>query len=264
MQKPCALAEAQKALPDDAAPFLLAAVSLLALGDAKGALIAASETCYRAPQLPAAHYAYGHAFLALGLPRAHRAGVRSRRQARPALGRRLCEFRRRALSDGLDRGREAGDAAGAARRSELAGAGPPISASSCASAAIGGRRMASAGAARKRTRARRRPAGHRGRSFSEGAGGRRARPSRSGVAPARRSGPSAPLGFAADAAAASTGPGDRGPRGRSPRSNRKAHAARPRPAHAVAQAACWPPPMATLRARTISPTSAGPLPSRIA
>jgi len=59
--------EAAQALrADDPLPFLHAAVSHLALGDNQAALVAASEACWRAPKLPAAHYAYGQAFAALG------------------------------------------------------------------------------------------------------------------------------------------------------------------------------------------------------
>lgn len=65
-----AIAEASRkdAHPDDPLPFVQAAVSLLAQGDASGALFAASEACHRAPNLPQAHYAYGQAFAALGAP----------------------------------------------------------------------------------------------------------------------------------------------------------------------------------------------------
>jgi tetratricopeptide (TPR) repeat protein len=59
---------AQTLLKDDAAPFLHAAVSCLALGDNQAALHAASEACWRAPRLAAAHYAYGQAWAALGKP----------------------------------------------------------------------------------------------------------------------------------------------------------------------------------------------------
>jgi len=55
-------------LPDEAAPFLHAAVSLLALGNAELALRAASDACYRGPQLPQAHYVYGQAWLARNEP----------------------------------------------------------------------------------------------------------------------------------------------------------------------------------------------------
>ncbi len=57
---------ARASLGDDPLPFLHAAVSRLALGDNQAALVAASEACWRAPKLPAAHYAYGQAFAALG------------------------------------------------------------------------------------------------------------------------------------------------------------------------------------------------------
>ena len=57
---------AQAALGDDPGPFLHAAVSHLAIGDNQAALAAASEACWRAPKLAAAHYAYGQAFAALG------------------------------------------------------------------------------------------------------------------------------------------------------------------------------------------------------
>ncbi len=58
--------DAGRERPDDPAPFLLASISLIALGDAKAALLAASEACWRAPRWPQAHYAYGQAFAALG------------------------------------------------------------------------------------------------------------------------------------------------------------------------------------------------------
>ena len=57
---------AQDSPGDNPAPFLHAAVSHLALGDHQAALVAASEACWRAPKLAAAHYAYGQAFAALG------------------------------------------------------------------------------------------------------------------------------------------------------------------------------------------------------
>jgi tetratricopeptide (TPR) repeat protein len=57
---------AQASIGDDPLPFLHAAVSHLALGDHQAALIKASEACWRAPKLAAAHYAYGQAFAALG------------------------------------------------------------------------------------------------------------------------------------------------------------------------------------------------------
>ncbi len=57
---------AQASLGDDPLPFLHGAVSHLALGDHQAALVAASEACWRAPKLAAAHYAYGQAFAALG------------------------------------------------------------------------------------------------------------------------------------------------------------------------------------------------------
>jgi hemolysin-activating ACP:hemolysin acyltransferase len=64
----------KKSLPNAPAPFLLAAVSLLALGRPNEALHAASDACYRAPKLPQANYVYGQAWLALNNPaRAERA-----------------------------------------------------------------------------------------------------------------------------------------------------------------------------------------------
>jgi tetratricopeptide (TPR) repeat protein len=62
---PC-FEKAQASRADDPAPFLHAAVSHLALGENQAALVAASEACWRAPKLSAAHYAYGQAFAALG------------------------------------------------------------------------------------------------------------------------------------------------------------------------------------------------------
>jgi tetratricopeptide (TPR) repeat protein len=67
---------AQQSTPASAAPFLHAAMSLLALGRADDAVCAASEACQRAPSEPQAHYVYGEAWLALGeLVRAERAFV---------------------------------------------------------------------------------------------------------------------------------------------------------------------------------------------
>ena len=60
------LTVAQDAPTDDPAPFLHAAVSHLAIGDNHAALVAASEACWRAPKLAAAHYAYGQAWAAMG------------------------------------------------------------------------------------------------------------------------------------------------------------------------------------------------------
>jgi tetratricopeptide (TPR) repeat protein len=57
---------AQDSIGGDPAPFLHAAVSHLAIGDNRAALTAASEACWRAPKLAAAHYAYGQAWAALG------------------------------------------------------------------------------------------------------------------------------------------------------------------------------------------------------
>ena len=57
---------AQDSPADDAAPFLHAAVSHLAIGDNRAALVAASAACWRAPKFAAAHYAYGQAWAALG------------------------------------------------------------------------------------------------------------------------------------------------------------------------------------------------------
>ena len=51
-----------------ATPFLEAAAAALRRGDARAALHAASEACHRDPKLPAAHYAYGEAWLALDEP----------------------------------------------------------------------------------------------------------------------------------------------------------------------------------------------------
>jgi tetratricopeptide (TPR) repeat protein len=62
-------AAAQKLVPDDPAPWLNSAVSLLALGDAKAALREASEACYRAPNRFETHYTYGQAWLAANEPR---------------------------------------------------------------------------------------------------------------------------------------------------------------------------------------------------
>ena len=51
-----------------ALPFLGRAVAHLARGEARLALVAASEACHRAPHSPQAHYAYGQAWLALNEP----------------------------------------------------------------------------------------------------------------------------------------------------------------------------------------------------
>ena len=59
---------AQKQTPREPLPFLLDAISRLAMGDARAALKAASEACWRAPDMAQPHYAYGQAFDALGLP----------------------------------------------------------------------------------------------------------------------------------------------------------------------------------------------------
>jgi tetratricopeptide (TPR) repeat protein len=63
-----ALAGAQRGLAGDAAPYLHAAVSHLALGDLQAALHAGSDACHRDPKLATAHYVYGQAWLALGRP----------------------------------------------------------------------------------------------------------------------------------------------------------------------------------------------------
>jgi len=62
------LTATQDSLPNDPAPFLHAAISLLALDRADAALRAASDVCHRAPQLPQAHYVYGQAWLAHNEP----------------------------------------------------------------------------------------------------------------------------------------------------------------------------------------------------
>ena len=54
--------------PDDPSSFLRVAIDRLAAGDARAALVAASEACHRAPNLPQPHYAYGQAWLALNEP----------------------------------------------------------------------------------------------------------------------------------------------------------------------------------------------------
>jgi Flp pilus assembly protein TadD/hemolysin-activating ACP:hemolysin acyltransferase len=59
---------AQKSRPDDALPYLHAALSHLALGKAEAALQAAREACARAPNLPQAHSAVGQALLAINQP----------------------------------------------------------------------------------------------------------------------------------------------------------------------------------------------------
>jgi hypothetical protein len=50
------------------APYLETAIDALAKGDTKAALVAASEACYRAPDKPEPHYAYGQDCPAAGLP----------------------------------------------------------------------------------------------------------------------------------------------------------------------------------------------------
>ena len=59
----------QKQLPNDPAPWLNRAVSLLALGDVAAAVREASEACYRAPDRFETHYTYGQAWLAANEPR---------------------------------------------------------------------------------------------------------------------------------------------------------------------------------------------------
>jgi tetratricopeptide (TPR) repeat protein len=59
----------QAKLPNDPAPWLNRAVSLLALGDTATALRDASEACYRAPDRYETHYTYGLAWLAANEPR---------------------------------------------------------------------------------------------------------------------------------------------------------------------------------------------------
>src|SRR5262252_9860356 len=53
-------------LSDDPAPLLNLSAALLALGDHRKALKAASDACHAAPNRPEAHYAYGQAWSALG------------------------------------------------------------------------------------------------------------------------------------------------------------------------------------------------------
>lgn len=57
--------EGDRPSSEDPLPFLEASVAHLARGEARSALRAASEACFRAPRLPQAHYAYGQAWLAL-------------------------------------------------------------------------------------------------------------------------------------------------------------------------------------------------------
>src|SRR5208337_4660627 len=52
--------------PPHVPPALAAAIAHLKAGDAQAALQAASDACHAAPGLPAAHYAYGQAWAALG------------------------------------------------------------------------------------------------------------------------------------------------------------------------------------------------------
>ena len=59
----------QKNLPNDPAPWLNRAVSLLALGDTATALREASEACYRGPDRYETHYTYGQAWLTANKPR---------------------------------------------------------------------------------------------------------------------------------------------------------------------------------------------------
>jgi Tfp pilus assembly protein PilF len=53
-------------MPDQAIRLIALAVTELDRGDARNALIAASEACHRASHLPQAHYVYGQAWSALG------------------------------------------------------------------------------------------------------------------------------------------------------------------------------------------------------
>jgi tetratricopeptide (TPR) repeat protein len=59
----------QKKLPNDPAPWLNRAASLLALGDSRAAVQEASEACHRAPNRYETHYTYGLAWLAENQPR---------------------------------------------------------------------------------------------------------------------------------------------------------------------------------------------------
>ena len=71
---------------DGPVALLETAIAALARGDARAALAAASDACWRAPEAPAAHYAYGQAWLALGealeAQRAFAAAIREARLAR--------------------------------------------------------------------------------------------------------------------------------------------------------------------------------------
>src|SRR5262249_26349820 len=75
-------AAAQKSMPEDARPFLHAAVSLLTLGEAQAAAGAADDACQRAPLSAHAHYVHGQAWLALnGNVKAERASAEALRLA---------------------------------------------------------------------------------------------------------------------------------------------------------------------------------------
>ncbi len=60
---PAANDPAASPLPDQAKRLIALAVTQLECGDARNALVAASEACHRASHLPQAHYVYGQAWL---------------------------------------------------------------------------------------------------------------------------------------------------------------------------------------------------------
>jgi Flp pilus assembly protein TadD len=96
--------QAQGALSDDPRPFLHAAVSHLAIGDNQAALAAASEACWRAPKLAAAHYVYGQSWAAVSEParaeQAFAAAIRSNpRWADAWVNYGLARYRQGAIED---------------------------------------------------------------------------------------------------------------------------------------------------------------------
>ena len=143
--------------PPQVPPALATAIAHLQAGDARAALQAASDACHAAPGLPAAHYAYGQAWAALGetgrAERAFAAAIRlAPRWADAWINYGLARYRQGAIEDAKAAMRRAlGLCAGPSRR-DLA-----ISAPSCASAGERGVRRGAAARA-DRAPARRMPA----------------------------------------------------------------------------------------------------------
>jgi tetratricopeptide (TPR) repeat protein len=115
------LKTAQALLADDAAPFLHAAVSHLALGDNPAALTAASEACWRAPKLAAAHYAYGQAWAALSETGRAEQAFAAAIQLSPRWADAWVNYGLARYRQGANRRRQGRHAAGASRRTEPRG-----------------------------------------------------------------------------------------------------------------------------------------------